>query len=528
MQVEGFSEEYLLKVASNKFGIDSFRGLQLPVIQSILSGKPTLVVFPTGGGKSLTYQLPSQLLDGLTLVITPLISLMQDQTESLHRRGIHNADYLASTQTSEEKQKVFDRLRECSLLYISPERVQSEAFRKQLHKNDRVVRLIVVDEAHCVSTWGLSFRSSYRQLFNLKTWFPNANIMALTATATPLIKKDILRVLKLKNPAVFEQPSVRKNIEINIEFVKDSVSRLKTLLQQSLPTVIYTRSRYRCERLSYELKQSGFSAAAYHAGLESEDREHIQKKFIVNEISVLVATTAFGMGVDKSDVRRVIHLQIPNELEEYMQEIGRAGRDGNFAQAWFLIAFGDFEEVIKRSKRAYPAWKSFKQAFGEDQSEFQDVLEHYQDLFSARDWKIFRQHRKEYHTLKQVHWRKLEIMLDFIGTKNCRSDFLSRYFGFVSGDCGVCDVCKMKNNQAIDISKDLKKILNFIRSAGMLSFHELRQGLQGRDSGFLLYPHYGSFCGVNTATLMRGMMELLNQKRIRFILFKKELFLKAV
>lgn len=522
-----FSEDFLIREAKRLFGVSSFRGLQLPVIQAVCELKSVLVIFPTGMGKSLTYQLPSQLLDGLTLVVTPLISLMQDQVDGLRRRGVFSADYLASSQTLEEQREIFSRLGSCTILYVSPERVQSEVFRNQLQKYANPVRLVVVDEAHCVSTWGLSFRPGYRKLSQVSVWFPRASLMALTATATAAIKRDIIRVLRLKKALIFEQPSVRRNISIQVEFLQDFKERLKALLKDRLPTVIYSRSRYVCEQLTHELRGSGFSARAYHAGMEATERERVQSLFVKNQINILVATTAFGMGVDKSDIRRVIHLQIPGELEEYTQEIGRAGRDGEDADAWFLIRPADFKEVIQQTLRSYPDWMDLKKGFEEPQSEWKETAEHFQDLFGAYGWKAFKRFYRDYLKLKSAKWRKLEQMLNFIGDSQCRSSYLSRYFGFETQPCGTCDLCVL-DKRRLTLSKEAQKMERFLRATGSVSFSTLRNALQGRDSGFLLYPSFGKFCGVGTSELWKVLLVLLNHKRVRFLLKNQELFLKSL
>lgn len=341
----------------SQFGLTSFRTRQEEAILSILSGRDTLVVMPTGGGKSLCYQLPALLLEGTALVISPLISLMKDQVDKLKALGIAVAA-LNSAQSIEDTRAAYRMLDtgELKLLFISPERLENEAFLALLGRSR--ISFIAVDEAHCISEWGHDFRKSYRRLPQSFPYFQNyvrPPIIALTATATPEVRDDIIHQLQLKDPLEivtgFERPNLRYAVLTNAQ--KDI--RLIDLLHSIQGSaIVYTTSRARSEKVSLMIRQLGIKASPYHGGIANEVRNNIQNDFLSGTLPVVVATSAFGMGFDKSNVRAVIHYDLPGTLEAYYQESGRAGRDGNEALAILLYNKGDERSHEFMIGRNYP------------------------------------------------------------------------------------------------------------------------------------------------------------------------------
>ncbi len=317
------------EILKQYFGYDSFRGGQEDIINSILQKKDTLVLMPTGGGKSLCYQIPALCFNGVTLVISPLLSLMKDQVDALRANSIPAA-YLNSTLTSKQIQEIEHQLLEGSikLLYIAPERLASKSFRELLEK--LIISLVAIDEAHCISEWGHDFRPDYKRLKYVKGLCKGAPIIALTATATKQVKKDILKQLNLKEPAIFQSSFNRENLLIEIREKKNSLAQILALLEKNKEesTIIYSHSRDEAKSLCDELNHYGFKSLLYHAGLSDSKREKNQELFLEDKAKIIVATIAFGMGIDKSNVRLVIHNTFSKSLENYYQEIGRAGRDG--------------------------------------------------------------------------------------------------------------------------------------------------------------------------------------------------------
>lgn len=317
------------EILKQYFGYDSFRGGQEDIINSILQKKDTLVLMPTGGGKSLCYQIPALCFNGITLVISPLLSLMKDQVDALRANSIPAA-YLNSTLTSKQIQEIEHQLLEGSikLLYIAPERLASKSFRELLEK--LIISLVAIDEAHCISEWGHDFRPDYKRLKYVKGLCKGAPIIALTATATKQVKKDILKQLNLEEPAIFQSSFNRENLLIEIREKKNSLAQILALLEKNKEesTIIYSHSRDEAKSLCDELNHYGFKSLLYHAGLSDSKREKNQELFLEDKAKIIVATIAFGMGIDKSNVRLVIHNTFSKSLENYYQEIGRAGRDG--------------------------------------------------------------------------------------------------------------------------------------------------------------------------------------------------------
>lgn len=337
------------------WGYDSFRPLQLEIIENILKGRDTLGLMPTGGGKSITFQVPALMNQGLTLVITPLISLMKDQTDNLLQRGIR-AVYLQAGMTSAEIRKAHEILAntDCRFLYVSPERLQSEKFCSEL--KDLNVRLIVVDEAHCISQWGYDFRPAYLQIHKLRSQLENVPLLALTATATKEVAEDICTRLKFGEDArIFSKSFKRKNISYIVRPTGDKYAETLHILKNTRgAAIVYVRSRKAVREIADFLNNGGFSAIPYHAGMNREEKENNQAQWIEGNYRVIVATNAFGMGIDKPDVRTVIHFNLPPSLEEYYQEAGRAGRDGATSYAVLLTSKTDPAVLSRRLTEAFP------------------------------------------------------------------------------------------------------------------------------------------------------------------------------
>lgn len=333
---------------------DSFRPLQEDIINSVLDGNDTLGLLPTGGGKSITFQVPALAFDGLTIVVTPLISLMKDQVDNLRANGI-KATHLHSGLTRSEHKLGLDRCRlgKVKLLYISPEKLQSPNFIAELRTFH--VSMIVVDEAHCISQWGYDFRPSYLKIGELRDLFPEAPVLALTASATPDVVEDIMVKLRFKKRQVFARSFSRDNLSYIVRNDYDKERQLlKILANTSGSAIVYVRSRRKTREIAQFLCENGISADYYHAGLDIEDKNQKQGMWKNDETRVMVATNAFGMGIDKPDVRVVVHVDIPTSLEEYYQEAGRAGRDGKPAFAVLIVAPYDKGKLTRYISDSFP------------------------------------------------------------------------------------------------------------------------------------------------------------------------------
>ncbi|MCY4115369.1 MAG: ATP-dependent DNA helicase [Caldilineaceae bacterium] len=313
------------------FDYDHFLPLQEEIISSVMEGSDALVLMPTGGGKSLCYQLPALRLDGLTLVVSPLIALMKDQVDSLRSKGIPAAFINSSLMPSEIDQiQELAQRRDLKILYFAPERLARNSFRSFLA--NLKISLVAVDEAHCISVWGHEFRPDYRKLGNLRRRLPSVPFLALTATATPLVRRDIVEQLNLKKPKWFIDSFNRPNLKYSVAAKRseqESYSRLKNLLEdyRDEPAIVYRTKRKDAYRLAKRLQGDGFKAYSYHAGYENSERRVIQDRFMSGQADIIVATIAFGMGIDKADIRLIVHFDLPMSLENYYQETGRAGRD---------------------------------------------------------------------------------------------------------------------------------------------------------------------------------------------------------
>ena len=343
-----------LSILKKYWGFDSFRPLQEQIIQSVLEGNDTLGLMPTGGGKSLTFQVPAMLLDGVTIVVTPLISLMKDQVDNLRKRRI-KAVFFHSGMSGEDRRKAHELIYNAGakLIYTSPERLRNPRFLQEL----RMLRisLIVVDEAHCISQWGYDFRPAYLQIKELRKIAVNAPVLALTATATHKVSEDICQQLKMMRPRIFRMSFSRENLNYIVRKSETKITEVFHILSRTQgSSIVYVRSRKRTREISEYLCSMGISATFFHAGLDYEVKERRQNEWQSGAVRVIVATNAFGMGIDKPDVRVVIHYDTPPSLEEYYQEAGRAGRDGLKSYVVLLSAKSDAANLRRKVSENFP------------------------------------------------------------------------------------------------------------------------------------------------------------------------------
>lgn len=388
-------------VLKNIFGYSEFRDGQKAVIDAALARQDSLVLLPTGGGKSLCYQVPALVLDGITVVVSPLISLMQDQVAQLQALGV-NAEFINNSVPREQQYAIYQRVHDgdVKLLYVAPEKILQYEFIERLHHLP--VSLFAIDEAHCVSHWGHDFRPHYCRLSELKQHFPAIPMMALTATADTATRYDIVNQLSLQNPYIhtgsFDRPNIRYTIEEKFKPLSQLMRYLKE--QQNQSGIIYCTSRKRVDEISEKLADAGFNAAAYHAGMSNEQRQFVQSAFARDDIHIVVATVAFGMGINKPNVRFVLHYDIPKSIEAYYQETGRAGRDGLAAEAIMYFDPAD----IGRVKRF-----------------FEDI---------------------EDEQRRRVEEQRFNAMASFAEAQTCRRQILLNYFSeYQREPCGNCDIC---------------------------------------------------------------------------------------
>ena len=391
------------QILKKYFGYDTFREHQLEVIQKIIDGKDAFVLMPTGIGKSICYQIPSIIRPGVGLVISPLIALMQDQVGALRQSGVA-AEFLNSSLPRQETQLVEKRVisGKADLLYVAPERLQSEAFQRFIRRFP--IALFAIDEAHCVSQWGHDFRPEYLRISEVTDAFPEIPRIALTATADTVTREDILEKLKLRQAAQFVSSFDRANICYHVMLKNRDKQQLYDFIDSEHPGepgIIYVRTRSRADQIANWLQEKGLPAFSYHAGLDSHTRTKRQRRFLHEDGLIIVATIAFGMGIDKPDVRFVAHLDLPASMEAYYQETGRAGRDGQPADAWMVYSLAD---VVAMRKLL-------------DQSEGDDAF-------------------------KRIQQRKLEALLGYCEAVECRRESLLGYFGETyPAPCRTCDNC---------------------------------------------------------------------------------------
>jgi ATP-dependent DNA helicase RecQ len=359
------------EILKKYWGYDEFRPLQKEIIESVLSGKDTLAILPTGGGKSICFQVPALAQEGICIVVSPLIALMKDQVENLKKRDIP----ALLIHSGMKRVDVMQTLKNAShdyfkFLYVSPERLETSLFKEYLPGLN--VNLIAVDEAHCISQWGYDFRPSYLRIAELRKELPGVPVLALTASATPEVQKDIVQRLEFKSQNTFQQSFERKNLSYSVFKVDSKLAKLVDIVSKVQgSSIVYCKSRKRTNEIMNLLQMHGISATNYHAGLKQEERNQRQKNWIDNRVRVIVCTNAFGMGIDKPDVRLVVHIDTPDCLENYYQEAGRAGRDGKKSYAVLLYDERDIEELnglhairfptIEQIQKAYSALTNFLQ-----------------------------------------------------------------------------------------------------------------------------------------------------------------------
>jgi ATP-dependent DNA helicase RecQ len=356
-------EELLHHILRQVFGLEEFRPVQKQVIDSVMEGRDTLALLPTGGGKSLCYQVPALAKEGICLVVSPLIALMKDQVDNLKAKGV-KAAAIYSGMSYREIDTVLNNCiyGDFKFLYVSPERLRQELFIERFKQMN--VNLIAVDEAHCISQWGYDFRPPYLEIAAIRAFHPKVNVLALTASATSQVCADIVDKLEMKKHREFHQSFSRKNLSYSVRLVENKLEKGIEILNRIPGTAIwYVRNRQGTQQIAKALSQLGISAGAYHAGMSNADRAERQEAWKANRIRVMVSTNAFGMGIDKPDVRLVIHSDLPENLENYYQEAGRAGRDGIKAFAVLLANEQDFELLTARSEMVYPPIDYLKRVY---------------------------------------------------------------------------------------------------------------------------------------------------------------------
>jgi len=414
-----------LNILEKQFGYAAFRLHQEAIIKAVLAKKDAFVLMPTGGGKSLCYQIPALMLEGLTIVVSPLIALMKDQVDALRLNGILAA-YLNSSQTYQEQETILHaaRNKEIKLLYLAPEKLLGNSMALLHTLRAAGISLIAIDEAHCISHWGHDFRPEYLMLSSMKRSFPDVPVIALTATADKLTQKDILEKLELKDPAVFISSFNRANIRYSVEPKNhNSFGKLLRFLdkRKDQAGIIYCLSRKSTETLAADLELHGFKALPYHAGMEREQRTRHQEMFLRDEARIIVATIAFGMGIDKSNVRYVVHMDLPKNIESYYQETGRAGRDGLESEALLFFGYGD----VMKMKRFAMIDNNPQQT--------------------------------------EIMLKKLDQMARYGQLATCRRKYLLNYFDENTGHhCGNCDVCLREDEfagEAVNVRSLIDRIL---------------------------------------------------------------------
>lgn len=403
-----------IQILQQYWNFDAFRNPQEEIIQAVVEGKDVMALLPTGGGKSLCYQVPTMMLDGICIVVAPLIALMQDQVSNLEKRGI-KAAMLSSKLSKGEVNIIFDNLHfgNYKFLYLSPEKLQSKDILDRI--KNLPVSLIAVDEAHCISEWGHDFRSSYLKIAVLKEIHPKVPLIALTATATPVVLEDIRKNLNLEHAILIKKSFYRENLAYQVFHIEDKFSKLTQLLQKfNAPAIIYVRYRKMTKELSMKLNNKGLTSNFYHGGLSVEQKETALNQWLNEQTPIMVATNAFGMGIDKPNVRLVIHLNIPSSIENYIQEAGRGGRDGKKSFSVVLIDNSDYLESEQQLMSSLPAIQFIKEVYLKLNQHFKIPYgEWFQEWFSFNIEEFCAHYgfskNKVYHTLKMLE--SVEVLL---------------------------------------------------------------------------------------------------------------------
>ncbi|MEX2435876.1 MAG: ATP-dependent DNA helicase RecQ, partial [Balneolaceae bacterium] len=439
------------KVLQDTFGYGQFRPLQGEVIKKVLEKKDSLVIMPTGGGKSICYQIPAMLFDGLTIVISPLISLMKDQVEQLDEFGVP-ALYLNSTLTPEQYQENVAKLKSESvdLLYLAPETLMMDSTQKLLSGLN--VDCFTIDEAHCISEWGHDFRPEYRQLATVRKKFPDAVCLALTATATPRVREDIKTILELRDSETFVASFDRKNLLLKVVDKENPLDQILDFLytRPKQSGIIYCFSRRQVDELYRDLKNEGHSVRPYHAGLSEAQRTRNQEAFIRDNVNIIVATIAFGMGINKPDVRFVIHHDMPQNIESYYQQIGRSGRDGLQADCLLLYSYSDKQKI----------------QYFINQKEGQE---------------------------KEVAKKHLDALIHYLEFDECRRKPLMNYFGeeYEQDNCGMCDNCLRLEDDKQDLTEQAQKYLScIVRTEERFGAYHIADVLRGSGAKKILEKNH--------------------------------------